>query len=372
MQGQNHSVSFSGAAQHVQPKPLRVLVVDGAPDVYAALTRCTCEHNLSLTQVDTIAQARRHLATSQVDVALIELNLPDGSGVELARELGRDDRATQTIVLNSHPTYHGAVDALRAGVKDMIAKPLDYAELVRCLRRAKQRHQCGYQLRRRLRRLRRVCRKLNHMRKDVKQQVDILCQDLVAAYQELAVQMNQVVQTSEFAGVIRQELDLEQLLCKTLEFILQKAGPTNAAVFLPANSDEYTLGGYVNYNRSSDSAEILLQHLADVVAPRVAEYSEPIHITDNETLTGWIGADVAYLRDNHVITFTCRHDDETLAIVMLFRDGSEPFEEKLTEICESISPLLGDYLAKLIRIHHRYIDSDDAAEDEDYFWGNAA
>src|SRR5690606_37867773 len=124
------------------------------------------------------------------------------------------------------------------------------------------RHRRDAQREQRTKRLRRLCRKLNEAREEVTQQVDVLCNDLVTAYQELANQMQQVVQTSEYAGLIRDELDLEGLLRKTLEFLVHKAGACNAAIFLPATADEYSLGGYVNYDCTSDSADILLQHLA--------------------------------------------------------------------------------------------------------------
>ena len=355
-------------------KPLRVLVVDRQPDIGASLAGRVGEYQIEMVQVSSLAEARQHLSAFPVDVALIDDEQPDGCGANLVDELSRRVDGTLSIVVSAQPTMDGSVRAIRAGAIDYIAKPIEAQELTRRLEHAGQRHQLQYERRRRLRRLRRVCKKLNRMRNDIRQQVDILCQDLVAAYQELAVQMNQVVQTSEFAGVIRQELDLEQLLRKTLEYLLQKVGPTNAAIFLPAGSDEYTLGGYVNYDCTSDSAEVLLQHLADVVAPRVAERGGPIHITDSATLAAWIGSDMALLTDSHMVAFTCWHEQEPLAVVILFRHESDTYDPGILEMSESIAPMLGEFLAKLIRIHHRHLDIEDGPEEDDgdFTWGNAA
>jgi len=366
--GQSSSSAGQEARKQRPIKPLRVLVVDRELDIGSSLIGQVNGYKIEMVRVSSLAEARQHLAAFPVDMALIDEDQPDGCGVNLASELSRKVDGTLSIVVSTKPTIDSAIRAIRAGAIDFITKPVEPKELAQRLEYASQRHQIRCEQRRRLRRLRRVCKKLNQMRSDVRQQVDIICQDLVAAYQELAVQMNQVVETSEFAGMIRQELDLEQLLRKTLEYLLQKVGSTNAAIFLPVGTDEYTLGGYVNYDCTTNSAEVLLQHLADVVAPRVAERVGPVHVTDAATLEAWIGSEIALLTDNHMVAFTCWHEQEPLAVVMLFRDAVEVFDPSVVEMCESISPMLGEYLAKLIRIHHRHLDP----EDDGFMWGHAA
>lgn len=368
MTGQSSSSAGQKGRRQRPIKPLRVLVVDREPDLGSSLIGQVNGYKIEMVWVSSLAEARQHLATFPVDMALIDEDQPDGRGVNLASELSRKVDGTLSIMVSANPTIDGAIRAIRAGAIDFIAKPVKPKELAQRLKCASRRHQVRCEQRRRLRRLRRVCKKLNQMRNDVRQQVDIICQDLVAAYQELAVQMNQVVETSEFAGVIRQELDLEQLLRKTLEYLLQKVGSTNVAIFLPAGTNEYTLGGYANYDCTANSAEVLLQHLADVVAPRVAEHVGPVHVTDVATLEAWIGSEIALLTDNHMVAFTCWHEQEPLAVVMLFRDASEAFDPGVVDMCESISPILGEYLAKLIRIHHRHLDP----KGDGFMWGNAA
>jgi hypothetical protein len=167
--------------------------------------------------------------------------------------------------------------------------------------------------------------------------------------------MQQVSQTGEYSALVKGELDIESLLRKTLEFLLQKGGAMNAAIFLPATADEYSLGGYVNYDCTVESADVLLQHLADIVAPKLTDLTEPLVITDNQTLTKWIGDDAAYLADSHVVGLSARRDSEALAVLILFRDGSTPFDAAFLETCAAITPLLAQYLAKIIRIHHRHV-----------------
>jgi DNA-binding response OmpR family regulator len=354
--------------EHAGPAPrprgkhrtFRLLLVDHEPQVHTLLTEALDGDGLQVLHADTLGEARQRLAAETVDLILVEPNLKDGSGLELAEEVSRSRPATQTIVISSQPSLQRAVAAIRAGAADFIAKPLDIGELNERVRQALGRRRRDLDLRQRTRRLRRVCQKLSRARAEVVQQVDVLCNDLVTAYQELAGQMNQVVRSREFAAVIQQELDLEQLIRKVLQFLLDKAGPINAALFLPTGSDEFALGGYINYDWSAGSADMVLHHLADVVAPRVAQEPDLIHITDNPAMQAWLGADAAYLADSHVLACAVRHRGEVLAVIVLFRDGTQPFSGEFVESLGPIAHTLGEYLARVIRIHHRHLPLEEA------------
>mgnify|MGYP001289127688 CR=1 FL=1 len=334
---------------------MNALVIESQPQVATMLAQTLAGERLNVTHVASLAEAQRRLARRHVDLVLVEAELPDGSGIALANELRNNRQPIQTIILSNDPTLTQVIDAIRAGAVDYLIKPVAAEELAQRVRDAMERHRRDRQREQRARRLRRLCRKLDAARQEVTQQVDVLCNDLVMAYQELASQMQHAARASEYAGLIRDELDLEGLLRKTLEFLVQKAGPSNIAIFLPSTADEYTLGGYVNYDCTSESADVLLQHLADVVAPLMTDRTEPVHITDNQTLRQWIGDDQAYLADCHVLSFACLHQHETLAVVVLFRDGATPYTTEMVETAKAIAPMLGDYLARVIRIHHRHV-----------------
>ncbi len=362
MPSQTPSTSTDSGPKPGQDRPIRVLVVDDDKRVGRQITKGFKSGQLQVHQVANLSQANQYLNQQRVDLAIVEANLSDGSGLALAKQLGQDHPLTHTIVMTDQPSLDRALQAIRSGVVDLILKPLDPQEVKQRIDQAVVRLHDDQRKRQRIRRLRRICKKLNRARDEIAHQVDILCNDLVIAYQELAQQVNLLSQTSEFTGLIRQELDLETLLRRTLEYVLQKVGPTNAAIFLPGNTDpgEYSLGGYVNYECASESAEILLQHMADVLAPKVDESNWPVHITDNQMLTDWLGQEFAYLTDHHLLAFPCQHDEETLAIVALFRHHDRPFGGSAIQCCTSIAPMLAETLAKAVSIHHRLMsDLDD-------------
>lgn len=360
--------------------PVRVMLVDRSRLLRRKLETCDWGRDVDLAHVSKIDDARALLDEMRPHVAFVHESFGD-DGLDLVQDLTADDRQTLAVVITDEATMEGSLAAMRAGASDYLAKALDKPTFNDAVQGLISKLRVVGRRKQRVRRLRRACRKLDTARGQVMEQVDVLCSDLVVAYQELAAQMQQVVQTSEYAAVIRQELDLEQLLRKTLEYLLDKVGPTNAAIFLPCAEDEYSLGGYVNFDRSAGSPEVLLQHLADVVAPRVADRGHLLHITDNDALQQWIGKDYNYLVDCHVVAAPCFDGEDVMAAVMLFRDGAQPFDDAVGDTLDAIAPMLGDYLAKVVRVHHRMItptaelDTDhedgDGFDAEDGFDGEA-
>jgi len=310
---------------------------------------------VTVIHAGTVAEARHYLANHQVDLAVLQPELPDGSGLDLAADLDKACRTTATIVISDTADFAMAQKALRAGATDFIVEGLDTAELADRVQSALDRKRREKTHEQRIERLRRLCKKLNTARVEVSKQVDILCNDLVTAYQELACQMNNAVQSSEYSGVIKDELDIEALLRKTLEHLMAKLGPSNAAIFLPATMDEYSLGGYVNYDCTAGAADMLLEQLGDTLAPRLATHHEMVHLTDRNEIERWIGQDAGQLADAGVIGVPCMCEDECLAVLVLFRGLDQPYEEAHLDRVSSLGPILGEALERIIKVHHRSV-----------------
>ncbi|MCC7146540.1 MAG: response regulator [Phycisphaeraceae bacterium] len=345
-------------------KTFHILVVDDDPRTCELISQALADQAVSVVCADSVQDATRCAAENPPDLMLVGDELEDGGGIAWAREQHQQRRTAQMIVLSDRPTARRALAALRIGAIDLLLKPLKADELTDRVRLAMHRQESRQRIRRRIHRLQRVCRKLQRAHGEVTQQVDILCSDLVAAYQELAQQMQQVVQTRDYVSLVRHELDLEQLLRKTLEYVLEKVGPTNAAIFLPASIEEFSLGGYVNYDWASESPELLLQLLADGIAAKVAAADRTIHLTEQAQLDEWLGDECDYLDGCHLVAVPCRLEGECLAVLMVFRDAAQPFSSTVVELCQALAPMLAEYLAKIIRIHHRHMPDPPASEED--------
>jgi DNA-binding response OmpR family regulator len=345
-------------------RPFEVLIVDDEPDICELLGDVFRGQPVIVHTAANLDEARVIALQKSLDLVLVDVKLPDGDGTEFAEELRQRDPAIQSIVMTGKPSVKRAQQAMRSGASDFLSKPLDLDELNTCVDRALRRRADGTKNSDKVRRLRHLCRKLNRARHEVTQQVDILCNDLVTAYQELAGQMKHVQVTSGFKAILDQELDLEQVLRRVLEFVLQQVGSTNAVIFLPSVGGGFTTGGYINFSFDKEAADMLLSHLADVAAPKIAEAEHVIHFEDNDAISGWLADDSAYLEDSHVVGLSCRHDRRPMASLMLFRDANEPFDAEAIETLSTIGPILAAHLSKVIGIHHRLAEHMDAEDKE--------
>ena len=70
------------------------------------------------------------------DLALVDLRLPDGSGIDVVRHLAETAPACRSVVLSGHGTIPAAVEAMRAGAVDFLTKPVEGAEIIAALRDA--------------------------------------------------------------------------------------------------------------------------------------------------------------------------------------------------------------------------------------------
>lgn len=335
----------------------RVLIVSGDRFWRARLGGAIRDAAIGLEVVATARGAREWMRcvaeTDATPLLVIDMELPDARGEELAQEAKSQGFAA--ILACQTPSLDDAVIALRVGASDLLTRTTPMRDLARRVEAALDRAVAARRQEQRIVRLRRICRRLRTARNQVARQVDSLCTDLVHAYQELAEHMNQVSTASEFGSLIRQELDLEALLRTTLEFILSKTGPTNAAVFLPATSGDFSLGAYVNYDCPKETIDILLDHMANAVAPRLEDVEAIEHLTDPAQIEKYMAGDAQWIGESHLVAFSCRHEGESLAIFLLFRDQKMPYSDGVLTQLKTVRDLFAQQLAKVIKIHHRHL-----------------
>ncbi len=318
------------------------------------------------------APAAAALLARHFDLVLLDPSMSDGDSMELVRLSQRLASAPKAVLISARASFDRAVDGMRNGAIDYIRLPCEDDEVLKRVAAAIGRGQLDKEREQRLVRLKRICRKLNTARHEISAQVDTLCSDLAAAYREMTDQMQEVATASEFRTLLRQELDVESMLRTALEYILTKTGPTNAAVFLPGPCGEWNLGAYVNYDCPRETASVLLDHLGATLCPIMEEETEMVRFDDASRFAEWIGIESAVIADSQVVSFSARHEDETMAIIVMFRRPGEPFGEDLASLLDMLRGIFADQLATIIRIHHRAAPSwpDEAIDDDAEFDGD--
>jgi len=114
-----------------------LLLVEDEPLLRRQLVAQLERHGAEVTPAGSLAAARQCLRDGQFEVALLDVNLPDGLGPDLLREKAFPS-TTMVIVMTAQGGVAGAVEAMRLGAADYLTKPFDPEELPLVIARARQ------------------------------------------------------------------------------------------------------------------------------------------------------------------------------------------------------------------------------------------
>lgn len=108
---------------------MRILLVEDD----AALGQAVREHVASLGHgvdwMDRLDDGREALATTAYELVLLDLNLPDGHGLDLLKELRRRGSVVPVMILTAQDQIAQRIDGLNSGADDYLVKPFDLSEL---------------------------------------------------------------------------------------------------------------------------------------------------------------------------------------------------------------------------------------------------
>jgi len=107
--------------------PPRALIVDDDPEIASVLTELVEREGFAVTSAASLAQAREEIAAQVPDIVLVDIHLPDGSGLDLLEGLG--PAAPEVVLITGQASVETAVDALRRGAADYLTKPVDFPRL---------------------------------------------------------------------------------------------------------------------------------------------------------------------------------------------------------------------------------------------------
>lgn len=106
----------------------QALIVDDDLDFTPALAKLVQQSGYVVRTASSLEEARRELQHGTPDIALVDLLLPDGDGIQLVHELTLTG-STKVLIITGYAGVESAVAALRAGATDFIQKPFDVGQL---------------------------------------------------------------------------------------------------------------------------------------------------------------------------------------------------------------------------------------------------
>jgi DNA-binding NtrC family response regulator len=117
-----------------------ILVVDDEAAARYAIRR-VFDSSYRVVEAATVAEAREQLAAVRPAVVLLDYNLPGEDGLVLLREIGGDTASPAVIMITAHGSERVAVEAMKAGAYDYLAKPYELDELRLTVARAIERQE---------------------------------------------------------------------------------------------------------------------------------------------------------------------------------------------------------------------------------------
>ena len=118
----------------------RVLVVDDDPDMSAMLARHLESEGMAVTAATGGRAALKVLASQEFDVVVTDLVMEDVGGLDVLAVAGRCQPVPRVILMTAFGTLETAIEAMRQGAYDYLAKPFKLAEVTVAVGRALEDH----------------------------------------------------------------------------------------------------------------------------------------------------------------------------------------------------------------------------------------
>ena len=116
--------------------PERILIVEDEDTLCESLQRVFKREGYEADIADSAETAYRLLETKSYDLIITDIILPGISGIELIAKYKKQNPDQKVIIMTAYASLQTAVDALRVGACDFIAKPVMHDELKRMVKKA--------------------------------------------------------------------------------------------------------------------------------------------------------------------------------------------------------------------------------------------
>ncbi len=117
-------------------KGAKILVVDDSPTTLEVLLRVLNQQGCSVVIAPSVGQALQELDNGSFDLVVTDLKMPEVSGIELVRHVHENLRNTAVMMITGYATVEGAVEAVKRGAVEYLAKPFTNEEFVQAVGRA--------------------------------------------------------------------------------------------------------------------------------------------------------------------------------------------------------------------------------------------
>lgn len=116
----------------------RILVVEDEHDTLELMAELFLNHGYAVDKALNGIDALRQIRVQEPDIILTDIMMPGMDGMELLKNINKDNPHIPVIMVTAYGTIDNAVEAMKIGAKDYITKPLRFEELIAKVERISQ------------------------------------------------------------------------------------------------------------------------------------------------------------------------------------------------------------------------------------------
>jgi DNA-binding response OmpR family regulator len=109
---------------------MKILVVEDEPEMLESIDRVLKQENALVETATNLNDALDKALIYEYDCILLDINLPDGSGLELLRELKKQNKSDGVLILSARNSLDDKLEGLNLGADDYLTKPFHFSELI--------------------------------------------------------------------------------------------------------------------------------------------------------------------------------------------------------------------------------------------------
>ena len=117
---------------------LKALIVDDEPNIQEILDIILEEFNIERYKASSYKEALDLIDKHYFDIALVDLRLPDGSGIDILKKIKEKNPQTEVLIITAYASSDTAVETMKLGAYDYVVKPFDINELRLKIRNLKE------------------------------------------------------------------------------------------------------------------------------------------------------------------------------------------------------------------------------------------
>lgn len=122
---------------------MKILVVEDEPEMLESIERVLKQELAVVETATNLNDALDKALIYEYDCILLDINLPDGSGLELLQELKNSNKSDGVLILSARNSLDDKLEGLNLGADDYLTKPFHFSELIARVRSIVRRKKFG-------------------------------------------------------------------------------------------------------------------------------------------------------------------------------------------------------------------------------------